>query len=131
MPEVPGGAAADAVFAVAFLLFFLSVVAAAAVAADVEGFGDLMVARAQDGSGDPATAAAEVAAVTQLDLPFGWRAQNRPDDALGRLGKLAARVSVAARRPATTPTRADARSRAVDRGAGPRIRSREWVSWIA
>src|SRR5688500_8638524 len=30
MPEVPGGAATDAVVAVAFLLFFLSVVAAAA-----------------------------------------------------------------------------------------------------
>jgi hypothetical protein len=196
MPEVPGGAAADAVLAVAFLLFFLSVVAAAAtellasalnwrgkmlrqgleravgperaaalydsprlrmlhgprgrqpsyippaVAADVEGFGDLMdrmsgwykrrvqwtvllltllgvvalnvdvfalgsrfledeaikqavVARAQDGSGDPASAAAEVAAVTQLDLPFGWRAQNRPDDTLGWLGKLAAWVITA------------------------------------
>jgi hypothetical protein len=196
MPEVPGGAAADAVVAVAFLLFFLSIVSAAAtellasafnwrgrmlrqglerwlgseraatlydaprlrmlhgprgrlpsyippgVASEVDGFGDLMdrmtgwykrriqwtvllvallgivllnvdafalggrfleddaikqavVARAQDGSGDAGTAAAEVAAVTQLDLPFGWRAQNRPDDLLGWLGKLAAWVITA------------------------------------
>jgi hypothetical protein len=54
-----------------------------------------VVARAQDGSGDAGTAAAEVAAVTQLDLPFGWRAQNRPDDLLGWLGKLAAWVITA------------------------------------
>ncbi len=196
MPEVPGGAAADAILAVAFFLFFLSIVCAAAtelvasalnwrgrmlrlglerslgreraaalydsprvrslhgprgrppsylppaVGSEVEGCGDLMdrmtgwykrrvqwtvllvalvgiallnadafalgsrfledeaikqavVGQAQDGSAGPAAAAAEVAAIPELDLPFGWREQNRPEDALGWLGKVAAWVITA------------------------------------
>jgi hypothetical protein len=191
MPEVPGGAAMDVVVAVAFLLFLLSVVSAAAteliasarnwrgrmlrdglgrvlgheraaalydsprlralhgpggrlpsyipaaVASDVPGFDDLMdrmtgwykrrvqwtvlvlallgcvalnvdvlalgdrfledevvkqavVAQAQDGPGSPAEAAAEVAALPELGIPFGWGEHNRPDGSLGWLGKLAA-----------------------------------------
>jgi hypothetical protein len=196
MPEVPGGAAADAVVAIAFLLFLLSMISAAVtellagafnwrgrmlrdgleralggeraaalydsaavralhgprgrlpsylpptVMADVPGFGDLtdrmsgwykrrvqwtvlvvallgcvvinadvytlgsrflkdeavkqaVVARAQKNSGGAADAAAEVAAVPQLDLPFGWGAPNRPDDAMSWLGKLAAWIATA------------------------------------
>jgi hypothetical protein len=48
-----------------------------------------VVARAQDGPGDAAAAAAQVEALPELDLPFGWSAHNRPDDALGWLGKVA------------------------------------------
>ncbi len=48
-----------------------------------------VVARAQDGPGDAAAAAAQVDAVPQLDLPLGWGAPNRPEDALSWLGKLA------------------------------------------
>ena len=47
------------------------------------------VAKAQDGPGDTAAAAAEVAGLADLALPFGWAAHNRPDDTLGWLGKLA------------------------------------------
>jgi len=48
-----------------------------------------VVAKAQDGPGDASAAAAQVAAVEQLDLPFGWSAPNRPEDALGWAGKVA------------------------------------------
>src|SRR5215204_3269472 len=41
-----------------------------------EAIKQAVVARAQDGPGDAAGAAAEVAAVPQLEIPFGWRAQN-------------------------------------------------------
>ena len=53
-----------------------------------EAIKQAVVARAQEAPGDAAAAAAQVDALPQLDLPFGWSAHNRPDDALGWLGKL-------------------------------------------
>jgi len=49
-----------------------------------------VVGQAQDGPGSPAAAAAEVAALPELGIPFGWGEHNRPDGSLGWLGKLAA-----------------------------------------
>ena len=223
MPEVPGGAAADVVLAVAFLLFVLSIVSAAiteliagalnwrgrmlrqgleralgreraaavydspgvrvlhgprgrlpsylppAAAEEVPGFGDLMdrmtgwykrrvqwtlllvallacaavnadvfalgnrflqdeavkqvvVARAQDGPGDAAAAAAQVAAVPQLDLPFGWGAPNRPDDVTGWLGKLAGLLATAISIPLAASFWFDVLSKfSRQRGAGTRL----------
>jgi len=62
---------------------------------DDEAVKQVAVARAQDGSGTAAAAAAEVAALPQLALPFGWGATNRPDDAMDWLGKLAAWIVTA------------------------------------
>jgi len=54
-----------------------------------EAVKQVAVARAQDGPGDTATAAAEVAGLPDLALPLGWGAHNRPDGARGWLGKAA------------------------------------------
>jgi len=55
---------------------------------DDEAVKQVTVARLQDGAGDAATAAATVDRLPELDLPLGWTAHNRPDDALGWLGKF-------------------------------------------
>jgi len=54
-----------------------------------EAVKQVAVAQAQDAPGGAAAAAAEVAGLPELALPLGWAAHNRPDDALGWLGKVA------------------------------------------
>lgn len=60
-----------------------------------EAIKQAVVARAQDGPGGTAETAAQVAALPELGIPFGWGEHNRPDDVLGWLGKLAAWVVMA------------------------------------
>jgi len=54
-----------------------------------EAVKQVAVNQAQEGSASPAAAAAEVAGLPELALPFGWGAPNRPGDAMSWLGKLA------------------------------------------